>query len=82
MPSHVPILNVSIKAAVLASPYKHLREQQRKVVENIGHSSCTRDGDHLSLLSKTGNTYKESMTTQTAIHISKNCKEVQGIETR
>ena len=49
MPSPVPIYNQSIKVAAPASPYKHLRELQQKVIENIGHCSCTRNGDHVDL---------------------------------
>ena len=36
-----------------------LREQQRKVVENIGYSRPSRKGDHLGLLIKTESTQEE-----------------------
>ena len=36
--------------------YKHLLEQQHKVVKNIGDSSRMRNGDHVGLLMKTGST--------------------------
>ena len=40
-----------------------------KVVLNGGCSLCTRDGDNLSLLIKSGNTHKRSMISQTIICI-------------
>ena len=67
MPSPVPSKNASIKAAASASPYKHLREQQLKVVENIGHSFSARNGDHLDLLIKTGSTQNKRAMSQTNI---------------
>ena len=40
-----------------------------KVVENISHSSCTSNGDHVGLLIKTGTTQKKRMIIQTIISI-------------
>ena len=67
VPSPVPIKNVSINAAVPASPYKDLLQQQRNVLVNISHSSCTCNGNHVGLLIKTGNIENERMMTQTTI---------------
>ena len=74
MPSPAPSKNVSINAAAPSSPCKHLWEQQRKVSGNIGHSSCTRNGDNLDLIITTGNTRKEKMMSQTIIHTFKKRK--------
>ena len=61
---HVPNQNSSIKAAAPASPYKHLSEQHRNVVENISHRSCTRNGGHVGLLMGTGRAKNERMISQ------------------
>ena len=65
MPSPLPIKNASTKVAAPASPHKQFRKQQRTVVEIIGHSTCTRNGDHRSLGIKTGSTRNERLKSQT-----------------
>ena len=67
MPSLVPTKKISINAVALASPYKHLREQQQKNVENFDHSSCTRNGDHVGLLVKISSTKIERMMPHSSV---------------
>ena len=54
---------------MLASLYKHSSEQPRKILVSFDHNSCTRNGNLLGLLIKTGNACKERMMLQTIVLI-------------